>query len=124
MAAERTGQTLPGIVASRDMTADQFKFIRIDGKGKAILAGDGQSIVGVLQNKPSALEESAIIWGPGSVTKVVAGNNVTAGSRIASDASGLANAGSSGDYIVGNSLTAASTGELITLIISPQGREP
>jgi len=122
MAVERTGQTLPGIEASGDMSSNQFRFVRIDGNGRAVLAGAGESIVGVLQNKPSALGQPAIIWGPGSVTKVVAGGSVAASAVVTPDASGRA-VGAAGDtYIAGISVETGGTSDLLTVLICQPGR--
>jgi hypothetical protein len=41
------------LVADADLTASQYKAIKINSAGKAVLAGAGEKAVGVLQNTPA-----------------------------------------------------------------------
>lgn len=123
MAFECIGSTIPGVEASADLSADQFKLVIIDSNGQAALAGAGVAVDGVLQNKPSAQGQAATVWGVGSVSKVVAGAAVAAGAAVTPDASGLAVTAASGDYILGRALEAATaSGDLIAVWINQPGR--
>jgi len=125
MAVSKVGETLPGIEASGDLSADQFKFVTINSSGQAVLAGAGAVIVGVLQNKPSAQGDAATIWGPGTLSKVVAAAAIAKGEEVTPDANGRAVVSSTGDYIVGQCTEAASAlGELISVFITQPGRTP
>lgn len=113
----------PGLEASGDLSADQFRFMTVDASGQAERAGAGVSALGVLQDKPAAAGRAASVSKPGSTTKVVAGAAVAAGADVTSDASGRAVTSSSGNYIAGKARTAAANaGELITLYQVPLGR--
>ena len=123
MAFEKVGETLPGIEASGDLSSDQFKFVTIDSNGQAVLAGAGASIAGVLQNKPSAIGIAATIWGPGTVSKVIASAAIAAGADVTSTAVGLAVTSATGNYIAGIALRASSaSGDLIPVFITQPGR--
>ncbi len=122
MAIENPVATLPGAVASTDLSAHQFKFVDIDASGEIAVAGAGVDSVGVLQNKPSAQGRAATVWGPGSVCKVIAGAAVAAGARVTPDATGRAVTAVTGNRINGRALMAAgAAGEIISVFISGQG---
>jgi hypothetical protein len=123
MAWEKTGETLPGIEASADLSAHQFKFVTIDSNGQAAVAGAGVSIAGALQNKPDAQGKACTIWGPGTVTKAIAGAAVAQGADVTPDATGRAVTSASGNYIVGKALkAAANANEIISVFITQPGR--
>lgn len=85
--------TLP---ANADLSAHQYKFMVCNSSGNAALAGDGGVIVGILQNKPSAAGQAAVIAFSGR-SKVVQAASITVGVPVAPDASGLASTISAGD---------------------------
>lgn len=123
MAFEKTGETLPGIEASGDLSGSQFRFVTVDSSGEAAVAGAGVSVAGVLQNKPDAQGKACTIWGPGTVSKVVAGAAVAAGADVTSDATGRGITSASGNYIHGKALrAAANAGELFSVWITQHGR--
>ncbi len=123
MAFEKVGETLPGIEASADLSTHQFKFVTLDSSAEAAVAGAGAHVSGVLQNKPAAQGRPATIWGPGTVSKVVAGAAVALGADVTPDATGRGVTSTSGDYIAGKALTlAANAGELISVWITQPGR--
>lgn len=76
------------LVAAADLSTHQYKFVNIDGTGKAALGGNGTRVIGVLQNKPTSGQISTVVVT--GVSKVVAGAAVTAGDSVQSDASGRA----------------------------------
>lgn len=123
MAIEKVGETLPGIEASADLSAAQFLFVTLDSAGEAEVAGAGVSIAGVLQNKPGAQGRPCTIWGPGTVSKVVAGDAVAAGADVTPDANGKAVTSATGNYIAGKALSAATAADqLISVWITQPGR--
>jgi len=122
MAFEKVGATLPGVVASADLTSSQFLFTKVDGEKTVGLAGAGEAIDGVVQNNPNT-GEAATVWGVGSVTKVYAGAAVAAGAFVTPNANAKAVTAASGNYIAGRCITAAANAdELITLFITQPGR--
>jgi len=127
MAVEKVGSsfTLP---AAGDLSGDQFKFVRVDFVfGKVLVAfTEDDPVLGVLQNKPNAIDEPASIWGIGSVSKVVAGEAITTGDHVKSSDAGLALVAVTavGDYIVGTALSSAALNELVTVWITQPGKTP
>ena len=122
MAYEKVGATLPGVVASGDLTGSQFLFVKVDGEKTVGLAGAGEAVEGVLQNKPDT-DHAATVWGCGTVSKVVAGAAVAAGAFVTPDAASKGVTAGTGDYIAGRCLTAAANpDELITVFITNPGR--
>ncbi len=122
MAVEKTGETLPGIEAAADLSTNQFHAVRIDSNGQAALATAGQSIAGVLQNKPNAAGVAATIWGPGTLTKMVAGATVAAGADVTPDGTGRAVTAATTNYIIGQATIGGAVGELISVFITQPGR--
>lgn len=76
------------ILAGADLTANQFYFVKLDSNGNAVLAGDGNSAIGVLQNTPNIGEACELIqYGE---TEVVVGVQLAPGDPIGSSAAGKA----------------------------------
>jgi len=72
--------------AGADLSGSQFLAVNLDGGGGAVLAGAGEKILGVLQNKPVSGEAATItILG---MTKAITGAAVTAGAPVEVDANG------------------------------------
>lgn len=116
------GTLLPGLVAAADYTSAQYRFVAVNGSGKAELAGAGALISGVLTNAPAA-DAAATIAGPGTKVQVESGAAVTQGAAVASDATGRAVAATTGDYIGGEALEAATgAGEYIDVWFTLPGR--
>lgn len=69
-----------------DISASQFCGLVVSGDN-VVVAGAGNRIVGVLQNKPSAAGYAAEIQSYG-ISKILAGGTITAGMSLAVDASG------------------------------------
>jgi len=121
MSISKAGETLT-VEASGDLSGDQFKFMVIDSNGRAARAGDGDRVVGVLQNKPSGLGQAASIWGVGSVSLVIAGEDTVPGVQIGPDANGLAiESGPSPDFVAGISLSQADTGGRLSVWVNNPG---
>lgn len=78
----------PGVlVAGADLSSHQFKQVKLDNSGDVVLAGDGDLVLGTLQNKPIQGEACEIEMD--GISKAVIGASVTnAGTKLASDASG------------------------------------
>lgn len=131
---------VPGLNASGDLSAAQFKFVTVNSSSQVAVAGtQGTVVVGVLQNKPSAAGQAAQVMSAG-VTKVVAGATVAAGAVVESDSVGRAitavkstvntgDAGSASDPVIGGAaagiaLTGGAVGELISVLLGPYSAVP
>ncbi len=107
--------------AGADLSSSQHLFVTSDASGDAVVAGAGVRVVGVLDNDPTSGQAAGVaIEG---VTKVIAGAAVAAGADVASSAAGKAITSTSGDYIAGVALQAATAdGDLIAVRLSQPGR--
>ena len=123
MAREKTGATLPTLVAAADFTtAGQHRFVVIDSNGKAALAGAGVAVDGVLQNNPD-VDQAATVWGPGTLSKIEAGAAVATGAQVTPDATGRAVDAATTNYIAGKIVDAAGgAGEIASVWITQPGR--
>lgn len=95
-----------------DTLADQAaRFVTVGAGGVVAVAGAGAAADGVLRNDPITGEAPAVAMG--GFPYVVAGEALSIGDEIASDANGAAvvPAGASGDIILGKVLEAAASGE-------------
>lgn len=107
--------------ANGDLTALQYEFVIMTAANRVGLAVDAgvETLVGVLQNKPAAAGRAATVAVLGE-TKIVAGGSVTVNDLITTNASGRATAATSGDYVMGRALVAATNdGEVIRMILNP-----
>jgi len=79
-----------------DLSASQFCFVKFDASNNVVLCGDGQAYIGVLQNKPTAADQAAVVCVSGQ-TKMKFGGSATTG-LVGSDSTGRAVTAASGDY--------------------------
>lgn len=121
MAYEIPGKMIT-LQASTDLSSYQYRFVTVDANGRAALAGNGVSILGVLQNKPSDDQAASIMIDGVSKVKA-AGSTVAAGDLVTSSSVGLAAAAAGGEYVVGRVLlgSSGSTGRMLTVALSPVG---
>ncbi len=106
MAVENLGKVIT-LIAAVDLSGSQYCFVAIDGGGKAILATDDWPPDGVLQNNPTVGQAAEVMVGAG-ITKYKAGAATTLGGYVTTgDSAGRGFDGSTGDYIVGKTLIAA-----------------
>ena len=114
--------TLP---ASGDLSAYQYHFVKLDANNKAALAGAADAIFGILQDKPDAADEEALIAIAG-VSKLVvdaATTNIAVGDRLAANASGHGvKTTTEGDDYGAIALESATTdGAIIKVLVTPHG---
>lgn len=124
MAYEGRLETIPGLVANADLSTHQFKLVTLNSSKKVILSvSSGGYVLGVLQDKPDALDKAASVAPlAGIVSKVKAGAAVTAGALVMSDGAGLAITATATNYAFGMALeAAANSGEVITVLLQPFG---
>lgn len=105
--------------AAADLSASQYRYVALDTAGRvALVASAGGFAIGVLQNKPAALDAAAsVVTVAGVKAKVVAGDTVTAGDILQSDDEGRAITASTGDFVTGKAVTGGAVGELIETIL-------
>jgi hypothetical protein len=111
--------------ASADLSASQHHFVEVDANGRVTISNAaGESVLGVLQNDPDAIDVAAAIMTNG-ISKVVAGAAVTVGALVQTNASGRAIAALSADFVVGRALEAAGgNGEVIPVHLGENQRLP
>jgi hypothetical protein len=109
------------IPASADLSASQFCFVAIDTNGRIILpATAGDDCVGVLQDKPDALDRAGQVGmlNMSGRLKVVAGATLAPGDKVQADTSGHAIEAASGDHVLGTVLSGGDSGEIIEILPS------
>ena len=100
--------------AATDLSGKQYHFVTPDADSKfgICTAGDGGW---VLQNKPEAGKAATVQ--KGGITRVVAGDAITAPAYVTSDANGKAVTATTGDIINGYAITSASAAdEQVTMV--------
>jgi len=80
---------IPGVVASGDLSGNQFYCVKQGASGMAVCTVDGEEFDGILYNKPSAANDAAEVVSAG-VVKVIAGETLAAGDLWGTDSSGKA----------------------------------
>lgn len=126
MATESTGPdiTLP---AGVDLSTHQYKMVDIvPGTGRVILASvAGQRIIGVLQDAPAVIGQSARIrTGAGAITKMVSSGVIARGASLATTNVGTAATAALGNFIIGRALDAAVAGDIFRVLLQPNGTSP
>ncbi len=120
MALEQLGLVLGNELAASDLSGAQYQACRITALGVA-LAGAGEDVDGVLQNKPLSGEACALCVNGKSKIKVAGA--LAKGTLVAVDATGKAVAAASGDYILGKLLEASSgADEVVSVLLTRPGR--
>lgn len=112
---------IPGLVAGADLTAAQYRFVKLSAAKTVILcAAVTDHPIGVLQNTPDNTEEATVC--AIGVTKVSADAALTAGAAIGTSADGQAAAYTVADttkYIVGHVIAGtAAAGEIATVFVN------
>lgn len=117
--------TVPGMMADADLSAKQFFCVKMSTTDNkvSLCTTQGETIFGVLQNKPNADGVAAEVMSLG-ITKVEAGETLTAGDLWGTDANGKAakiegtNTGADlADYAAGIVIEGAASGELASVTI-------
>ncbi len=120
MAVENLGKVIT-LIAGVDLSGSQYCFVAIDGSGNAILAGDDWPPDGVLQNNPTLGNAAEVMVGAG-ITKYKAGAATTLGQWLTTgDSSGRGYDASTGDYILGKTVGAATAANEIGSMLFRSG---
>lgn len=116
--------TCISLEAGADLSAKQYYFVTVASDGQVDPTGDGARADGVLQNDPAAAGRIATVAVAG-VSRVTAGDAITRGALVASDASGKAVTAAQNDEILGLALAAAGAdGDVIPVLLKFSGRAP
>ena len=120
MSHQINGFKVGTLLAGEDLSAKQFYFVKIDSNGAVALCGNGEAGMGVLENAPESGYAAEVLVN--GIARVYAGAAVTKGYQVAADATGRAVRATTGEYILGTAIEAASdAGEMITILLEKQG---
>lgn len=114
--AHQSNGTDISLVAGADLSAAQFKAVKVNSSGQAILAdADDLNAIGVLQNNPASGQTASVrIAG---VTKYLAGGTVASGAVVTSDANGDAVATAVGKQPHGVAIVGGVDGDIISVLL-------
>ena len=108
------------MVAREDLSDAQYKILNVhDANGVKLRVAAGAGVLGVLDNKPKSGENATVVVA--GLTRCFAGATITAGSWITVTASGTATSATSGQYILGKSITGCASGSNFQLLIQHNG---
>ena len=114
MAIYREGVIHYAQPAGVDLTGKLFCFAAVDANGNIIVCGAGGNGIGSIAEEATAGNAATVQLG--SIAKLKTGGNVTAGSRVQSDANGFAVSLQSG-VPLGIALTGAISGDVIPVYL-------
>jgi len=111
--------TLP---AAGDLSSNQFRGVMIDDAGRiAVQSGTTTPFIGILMNKPAAIDRGAEVAIRGSIVKMEAGAAINERDAISGVAGGRGSATTdNNEYIVGRAVTpAAASADLFEIEVAP-----
>jgi len=120
MATQQPGFRIGHEDAAADLSAKQFFCVKFTSTG-VNLAGTGEAIDGILQDKPvSGQPADVMVTG---VSKIVASAALAKGALVSCDAAGKAKAAATTEYIIGRLLEASGAdGDVVSVSITRPGR--
>lgn len=119
MAYEVPGRTVTKLAAA-DLSASQYRFVVLNGSGRAAVPAAGARAFGVLQNAPASGAAATIM--EEGISKVAAAAAIAAGALVATAADGRAVTAVTGNVVLGLAQTAAGgAGELIAVQLQTGG---
>lgn len=74
--------------AGENLSAKQFFAVKLNSSGQVVLAGAGERVIGILQNKPESGAAAKVATVRGTTSKLKFGGSVTAGDAIKADSAG------------------------------------
>lgn len=117
MAYDSGYNTIPGLVATGDLSSSQYKVVKLASTAGAVkvAAAATDAAVGILYNEPASGEPALVAYG--GVVKVLSEASVTAGSYVAPSTTGRAKITTTGnDDVFGQALTAGDAGDIISVL--------
>lgn len=124
MANEDIRHALGWWIAAADLSAEQFKFVKLNSSGLVAKCDTlGEKSLGVLQNKPLINQSCEIVdVGGGGVTKVVASAAIAIMADVSTAADGRATTALTTHRRLGIALAAAAAaGEIIPVLLTQGG---
>jgi hypothetical protein len=119
MATEQRSFNVGSIEAAADLSALQYRAVKMSSTGLTPCTVAGEKIAGVSQNKPitGQVVDLAVV----GVTKFVAGAAVARGALVMTDTAGrVITSATAGSTIIGWALEAAgAAGDIITVLLNP-----
>jgi hypothetical protein len=76
--------------AGADLSAKECYFVKVNSDGEAVLAGNGNKALGVIQEGGGAVENSWLSVVYSGIVRVLAGGTIAAGDSVTSNAAGKA----------------------------------
>lgn len=101
--------------AAADLSTKQHLFMKLSAADTVNVAGAGEAIIGILQNKPT--QNHACEIRRLGVSKITAGDTVAVGNKLKSDSAGRAVAASTGNLYGGICLEGATVGLTATILM-------
>lgn len=123
MATQQDGPEIT-LKASATLALYQFHIVTLDTNGRVKLATDAdvslEPMLGVLQNKPTAINQEAVVR-VGGTAKVMCGESLDEGDAVTCDASGHAVAAVALDNILGFMLEAGAADKISEVLLKQTG---
>ena len=99
--------------AGADLSAAQFKFVKISGANVVVAGTAGEQCIGVCI--VGGASGAAVTVTRGGSVMVTAGATISAGAAVSTDAAGLAKAAATGNIIMGYAREAGVNGQVIEI---------
>jgi hypothetical protein len=113
-------KTYLSMVAREDLDTAQYKIVNVhDENGIKLRVAAGAGVLGVLDNEPKSGENATVVVA--GLTRCFAGATMGAGNWVTVTASGTATVATSGDYILGKSISGCASGSNFQLLIQHNG---
>ena len=103
-------------IAGADLSALQYHAVKLNTSGQIVACGDGESAIGILQDDPESGKVGRVMTL--GITYGIAGDAITAGSNVASDANSELVTAGGGDAVIGVALETAATGDAIAILLT------
>lgn len=103
------------LAAGEDLSAKQWRFVKLNTSGEVVLCGAGEQAIGVLCNKPTSGQAAEVQIG--GIAKVEADAAVTAGDKLMSSADGQAATKTGTNNELGMARSAASAAATVIEVV-------
>lgn len=110
---------LESFPAGADLSGKQFHAVKFNGSAALVAAGDGDDILGILEDKPKQGEPGTVALAGRPKAKL--GGTVAAGDRLAVNANAQFIVATAGKRIVAKAMEAGASGEIIQVKIIDAG---
>lgn len=110
------------IPASADLSSNQFRLVGVDSAGRlVVIANAATPFLGILMNKPSAIDREAEVAVAGATVKLEAGATIAEGDLITGVAGGRGSPSTTDtDEVVGMAISPGGSGVLVEVNIAPR----